>query len=77
MFLSIEREKMSQVASTENKKRKKKTEVTVEEMTDFLSRPTPHVEDLNRNLRKSYNKEFFKNSIFDGFRELSKKMSDK
>ena len=45
-----------------------KSEITQQETDEFMKRPPSKVPNLDRNLRKSYEKDFFKKSRFDGFR---------
>jgi hypothetical protein len=47
------------------------------EAEEFMKRPIPRVPDLDRNLRKSYERGFFNNERFNDFRELKEKAIDK
>lgn len=57
----------------EAKRRRKRREIDPKETAAFLSRPVKKPENLNRNLRKSYEKDFFNVPRFEHFKILKEK----
>lgn len=59
------------------KRKNKPREIDPRETAEFLNRPVKKVEDLNKSLKKSYKKGYFKEPRFEHFKTLILKRKDK
>ena len=59
------------------KNKKKRAELDPKQAEAFLSRPVQKLENLNQNLRKSYEKGFFNKPQFQHFKILKAKRQNK
>jgi hypothetical protein len=61
----------------ESKRKRKRVEIDPNETAAFLNRPVKKTENLNQNLRKSYEKGFFDGPRFEHFKILREKRKDR